>query len=60
MISRAAYSGSRHLQVQKEVGLGFSKVVLFGTWSVFLINFSSNNVEDKMFGTGSKQMMSLE
>ena len=40
-------------------GHGISEVV-FGTCSVFLINFPRNNVKDKMFSTVSKQIMSLE
>ena len=41
-------------------GHGNSEVVLFGTCSVFLMNFPGNAAKDKMFRTGSKQMMSLE
>ena len=41
-------------------GHGISEVMLFGTCSVFLMNFPGNNAKDKMFRTGSKQMMSPE
>ena len=34
--------------------------MLFSTCSVFLMNFPGNNIKDKMFRTGSKQMKSPE
>ena len=43
------------MKVAESRGLGISEVVLFGTYSVFFMNFPSNNVKDKMFRTGSKQ-----